>query len=265
MAVSRPEGASMVSDQVAPTLSTEQLSEFLSLIRGADSVELKLSVADADRRSAIDALEMDPIDAEIRQVGFFDTPDLRLNDHGLVVRTRRIQDSPGDTVVKLRPVVPDNLPEEWRDSPSFSVEVDAMPGGFVCSASMKAERAADDVKDVMKGQAALKSVLTKEQRDFYKANAPDGIKLGDLVLLGPITLLKLKFTPEGFDRRMVAELWFYPDGSRILELSTKCAPADAFLAAAETKAFLGGHGIDLSAQQQTKTKTALQYFASQLS
>ena len=27
--------------------------------------------------------------------------------------------------------------------------------------------------------------------------------------------------PQGYDRRMVAELWLYPDGSRILELSTK--------------------------------------------
>ena len=33
-------------------------------------------------------------------------------------------------------------------------------------------------------------------------------------------------------------MWLYPDGSRILELSTKCAPAEAFQVAAETRAFL---------------------------
>ena len=33
--------------------------------------------------------------------------------------------------------------------------------------------------------------------------------------------------PEGFGgRKMVAEAWFYPDGERILELSTKCPPAE---------------------------------------
>ena len=48
----------------------------------------------------------------------------------------------------------------------------------------------------------------------------------------------------GFDRRMVAELWTYPDGSRILELSTKCEPAEAFDVAAEARAFLAGRGID---------------------
>ena len=33
---------------------------------------------------------------------------------------------------------------------------------------------------------------------------------------------------------------------------------------AELKAFLGGRGLDLSGEQQTKTKTALEYFAATL-
>jgi inorganic triphosphatase YgiF len=34
---------------------------------------------------------MDPLDAQIGQVVFFDTPDLTLNTHGVVVRARRVQ------------------------------------------------------------------------------------------------------------------------------------------------------------------------------
>ena len=60
---------------------------------------------------------------------------------------------------------------------------------------------------------------------------------------------------------MVAELWFYPNGSRILELSTKCAPSEAFQVSAESKAFLAERGVELSGQQQTKTRTALEYFS----
>jgi len=59
---------------------------------------------------------------------------------------------------------------------------------------------------------------------------------------------------------MVAELWLYPDGSRILELSTKCLPSEAFQVAAESRAFLTERGIDLSGEQQTKTRTALEFF-----
>jgi hypothetical protein len=47
----------------------------------------------------------------------------------------------------------------------------------------------------------------------------------------------------------------------VLELSTKCAPREAFMAAAETRAFLSGRGIDLSGEQQAKTVKALEFFA----
>jgi hypothetical protein len=85
--------------------------------------------------------------------------------------------------------------------------------------------------------------------------------MDDLMVLGPINVLKLKFTPEGLGRRLVAELWLYPDGERILELSTKCLPGEGFQVAAEGRAFLAKRGVDLYGEQQTKTKTALEYFA----
>jgi len=242
-------------------LSTDQVAEVLGLLRGADSVELKASVPDSGRRSVVAAFEMDPLDAQIRQVAFFDTPDLALNGHGLVVRVRRVQGKPGDAVVKLRPVEPDQLQSSVRAMKGFGVEVDAMPGGFVCSASLKATVDADAAKDALAGRTPLPDVLSRQQRDFYAEHAPSGVDLSGLVMLGPIMVFKLKFRPPDFDRRMVAELWLYPDGSRILELSTKCLPAEAIQAATETRLFLSSHGVDLSGEQQTKTKTALEYFS----
>jgi len=47
-------------------------------------------------------------------------------------------------------------------------------------------------------------------------------------------------------------------------LSTKCAPWEAFDVAAETRAFLGERGVDLSGEQQTKTRTALEFFSREL-
>src|SRR5690606_9936767 len=103
----------------------------------SDAVELKLTVSDSHHRSTGDALDLDPVQAEIRQVVFFDTPDLALNEAGLVVRARRMPGGRGDTVIKLRPVLPDQIPKGLGKSGRVSVEVDAMPGGHVCSASMK--------------------------------------------------------------------------------------------------------------------------------
>ncbi len=245
----------------ASSLSNEQLVEMLGLIKGADSVELKVTVPETDHRSAVAALGIDPLDAQVRQVVFFDTPDLTLNEHGIVVRGRRIQGKGDDSVVKLRPVVPDSLPSSLRKSPNFGVEVDAMPGGFVCSGSLKAHWGPAPVKAVLRGEMPIRKLFTKEQRAFYAEHAPAGIGLDDLVPLGPINVLKVRFVPEGLNRRHVAELWFYPNGSRILELSTKSLPAAAFQAAAETRAYLVERGVTLTGAQQTKTKTALEHFA----
>jgi hypothetical protein len=236
----------------------------IELIKDSDSVELKLSVPEADQRSAILALGMDPLEAQIRQVFFFDTPDLALNAAGVVVRARRVQKKGDDSVVKLRPVVPSDLPAEMRQSPAFGVEVDAMPGGFVCSGSMKGVLGTTHVQEFVAGNRPLRKLFTKEQRAFYAEHAPKDVAFDDLTVLGPIFVLKLKWAPTGFDRKLVAEMWLYPDNSRILELSTKCAPSEAFQVAAEARAFLTGQGVEIGGEQQTKTKKALEFFSEQL-
>jgi hypothetical protein len=245
-------------------ISDEDLQQVLALSAGADSIELKLTVPDAGHRSAIQALELDPLDAQIRLVCFFDTPDLTLNAHGLIVRARRVQGREDDSVVKLRPVVPGDLPDKLRHVPGMVVELDAMPEGYVCSASLKARRGSSDVKKRVSGKRPTRKLFSKPQRAFYAQHAPDGIELDDLALLGPIFVLKLNTTPPAFDRKLTTEMWLYPDGSRILELSTKCAPAEMFQVAFEARAFLMQRGIDLSGRQQTKTKTALKQFVRHL-
>ena len=254
----------MATTAESPTLSDEEVAKLLELTKGADSVELKLTVPVSHRSRGAAALGVDPLDSQIRQVYFFDTPDLALNKNGLVVRARRVQKKGDDSVVKLRPIVPDELSPELRDSANFGVEVDAMPGGFVCSGSMKRSLGTKDVKDVAQGEKPIRKLFSKEQRSLYEAHAPEGLAMNDLSILGPIFVLKLKWAPEGYDRKLVAEMWLYPDNSMILELSTKCEPSEAFQVSAETRAFLTSRDIDLTGEQETKTKKALNYFAEQL-
>ena len=248
----------------APRLSDDQLSDLLGLLSSSDSAELKLTIPEGHHRSTVVSLGMDPLQAQIRLVTFFDTPDLALDAHGLVVRVRRVQGRGDDSVIKLRPVVPDELPAGLRDSPNVVVEVDAMPGGFVCSATMKARLGANDVRRALAGERSIRKLFSKEQRAFYAANAPDGIALEDLSVLGPILVLKLNFRPAELDRKLVAEVWSYPNGSRILELSTKCRPREAAHTALELRAYLADRGVEVSGKQQTKTRTALTYFSKQL-
>jgi hypothetical protein len=241
-----------------------ELLELRKLVRRSDSIELKVTVPEHSYRSGAAALGVDPLEAQIRQVFFFDTPDLTLNQAGLVVRARRIQGPEHDSAIKLRPVVPDDLPEEFRRSRNLVVEVDAMPGGYVCSASMKGVLPSTEVRSAVSGDKPIRKLFSKEQRAFFTRYAPEGMAIDDLSILGPIFVLKLKLNPATFSRKLVVEMWLYPDGSRVVELSTKCLPGEGLDVAAELRAFFNEKGLDLEGDQQTKTKTALEFFSKEL-
>ena len=105
------------------------------------------------------------------------------------------------------------------------------------------------------GKRSIRKLFSKEQRAFFGMHAPDGVELDDLI---PRADLRAEAEADAgwvraqADRRAVA----LPDNSRVLELSTKCTPAEAFDVAAKARAFLTERGIDLGAEQQTKTHGA---------
>lgn len=249
---------------LAKPMSEEGMLEVLNLGKGATSIELKLSVPATGQRATVKSIGLDPVEAQPRQAFFFDTPDLDLYRAGVVVRARRIQGGVGDTVIKLRPVDPATIDPELRRSASFKIEVDIMPGGFVCSASFKGVCTGQEVLDVTAGRMPLRKLFSKGQRAYYDAHAPAGITMDKLVLLGPTFLLKAKHYAKDFDRPITVEMWLYPDGSRILEISTKCLPKETFQAVAEFKAYLASRGIVLGAEQSAKTRTTLEFFSARL-
>lgn len=244
--------------------SSEDTARILKLLKDTGSVELKLSVPAEGHRAAIRSLGLDPVEAQPRQAYFFDTADLALNRAGLIVRARRFQGGRADTVIKRRPVDPATIEPQLRRSGSFKIELDAMPGGYVCSASFKGSCTGQEVLDVTSGAAPLRSLFSKEQLAFYDEHAPKRVKMESLLCLGPVFLLRAKHDPKDFDRRVVVELWLYPDGSRILEVSTKCLPEEGFQVGAEFRAFLAGCGIEVGASQESKTKAALRFFETRM-
>ena len=244
----------------APAVSPQDMKKILDLARGSKSIELKLSVPLSGHRATIESIGLDPVEAQPRQVFFFDTPDLALNRAGLIVRARRFQGGRADTVIKLRPVDPATVDAEFKRSDSFKIELDVMPGGFVCSASCKGTATGQEVLDVSAGTMPLRSLFSKEQRGFFNQHAPAGIELNSLLTLGPTFLLRSKHQPKGFKRGITVEMWLYPDGARILEISTKCLPSEAFQAGAEFKGYLADRGITVGPSQETKAKAAMEFF-----
>jgi hypothetical protein len=237
------------------------MKKLLHLIRHSKSIEIKVSVPMAEHQRTVLSMGIDPVEAQPRHVYFFDTADQALNRSGLIVRARRLPGGTADTVVKLRPVDPATIDAELKRSRAFKVEVDAMPDGtFMCSASYKGDATGQEVLDVTEGRMQLRSLFSREQRAFYDAHAPKGIDMNSLRIQGPILILKAKYRPKEFKRGMTAELWLWKDGKHILELSTKCAPAEAFQAGVEFRSYLEDHNVDLGVAQETKTRTAMEKF-----
>lgn len=244
----------------ADRLSPKDMATVLKLLKNSGSVELKLTIPAEGHRTAARSIGLDAVEAQPRQAYFFDTPDLALNRAGIILRARRFQGGKGDTVVKVRPVDPATIDPDLRRSESFKVELDAMPGGYVCSASFKGSCDGSEVADVASGAMPLRSLFSKEQLAYFDARAPKSVRMDKLVVLGPILLLRAKHAAKELGRNLVMELWIYPDGSHVLEISTKCEPREAFQVAAEFRAFLAERGIEAGAEQESKTRTALQYF-----
>src|SRR3954447_6433320 len=87
-----------------PRLTDTDIAALLPILRGVDTVELKVTIPADAHRTTVRGPPICPVEAPPRQVYFFDTQDPQLNAAGVVVRARRSQGGRGDTVVKLRPV-----------------------------------------------------------------------------------------------------------------------------------------------------------------
>ncbi len=199
-------------------------------------------------------------DAESRRVYFLDTPDLTLYHGGVVARVRDNDHKPDDSVVKLRPFIPTDIPGALRRSRHFSVEVDVMPGNYVCSGSLKARLAQDVVDRTVAEGRPLRSLFTPEQRALLVSFAPIPVEIDQLLIFGPVHVRKARLLLEKVRRSLAVEWWTYPDGSRVLELSTRCPVDEAVRVAAQMADLLVSCGVDLDSPQQTKTSATLEFF-----
>ena len=242
-------------------LPDDELDRLLLLSREADRIELKLTVPESAHDATCAALGVDFAGVPADQVYYLDTEDRALYRHGVVVRVRDVNDGSGDSVIKLRPVSPDGIPAGLRQSKRFVVEVDGMPGSYVCSGALKAHLGAHDVQRTITQGRPLHELFTKPQLRLLASHLPGQVGIDDLVIFGPVDARRRKLVLDGFDGTLLVEQWTFPDGSRILELSTRCPPDATLRVAAQMAAVLHAYGVDLTGPQRTKTLATLDFFS----
>jgi hypothetical protein len=225
-----------------------------------ESVEIKLTVRDDQERIVEAALERADVDPEEREIYYFDNDALDLYAAGLVLRARKVKDDTDDTTVKLRPVVPSEIDDDWKRLAEFNIEMDAVGEKMVCSAKLDAEQGRGEIDSVAAGDREIHKLFTTDQEKLLREYAPKDIDWDDLRPLGPIEARKWELEPEGFDHELTVEIWVLPDGTDLVELSIKVSPDQAEEASAAMRDFLAARGLDVEGDQQTKTRAALSFF-----
>jgi len=219
----------------------------------ATEVELKVVVPEGRSRS----LGIGSVRGAARRIYYLDTEDLALYRHGVIVRFRDRAYGRDDAVVKLRPVVPGRVPGWLRRDDRFRLEIDALPGQAVCSGALKQRLGRHEVARALAASRPLTKLLSPRQRKVLGKYAPARVGLGDLTVIGPIEVQCHSVKLRGLDRRLTAERWHYPDGSRLLELSTRCPVDHAAAVATRVSTVLRAYGIVPAGKQRTKTELAL--------
>jgi hypothetical protein len=228
---------------------------------GTEAVEVKVTVIDRDETAALRKLGLERDKGERRRIFFYDTRDLTLFRRGVALRARETDGDECESTVKIRPVEPKRIADKWRKKNGFKVEADAVGVKVIRSASYTIAQKTKEIAEVASGDRPIAKLFSGEQEEFLQEMAPFAIDFAKLVSLGPVAALRWKVKHEGLPYELCAEEWRLPDGRDVVEISIKTKPVEAAAAQAALEGFLAELGLDRETRQQTKTLTALEYFA----
>jgi hypothetical protein len=232
-----------------------------SAIADMDVVEIKVTIRPDQELRAERAMELNEDTAEVRINYFYDTPQLDLFNAGVALRARLVKGDDDDSTVKFRPVDATNIAKELKQLKGFKLEADCVGHRVVCSASLTVLQKRDEIDEVAKGKRPIEKLFSKDQERFLDALYKGTVDFGTLRVLGPIRVLRWKLMQKGFPHELTLEEWRLPDGEDLVEVSIKTPPEEAPQARKDFTKHLRALGLDPKGAQETKTRSALKYFA----
>jgi len=231
---------------------------------GAEQIEIKATVPNHQITPALRRFGLTADNDEERFIYFFDTPRLDLLDAGIITRARRVIGDDHDSTVKFRPVAPEDVGKEWRKYRDFKIEADASENGMAKSASFSMPVEKGLIKRVAGGKRPIAALFTHEQEAFLATMAGRTIDFSQLAVLGPLRAQRWELEIPACPWPMAVELWRRSDGQRLMEVSIKAPVVQAAAAIGGFMAFLAEVGAERDRDQQTKTRWALEFYASRI-
>lgn len=232
-----------------------------SLLARIHAVEIKVTIRPDQELRAERAMKVDEDSADIRLIYFYETPDLDLFNAGIALRARLIKGDADNSTVKFRSDEIGRVSSHWQQSDGFKLEADWVGDRAVYSASLTHEQKRDEIEQVAKGERAIKKLFSKEQERFWKEFYKGPIDFGQLRVMGPIRVLRWKLKHPNFAHQLTVEEWRLPNGDDLVEVSIKVPPDEAHQARKAFDNHLEILGLDPQGAQETKTLTALKFFA----
>ncbi|MGC5166210.1 hypothetical protein [Luteimicrobium sp. DT211] len=223
----------------------ENVSAVLAALRPDHPVTLRFTVAGHQQRRAFAALGPNLHGVGVRQVAFFDTPDLALRRSGVVAAARRTQHGEAEVSIRVRATAPGSgLPgAAW--STSVEVDVDGVTAALTCVCSADAGAADEKVRALLSGRLHLGDLLDDVQLRVWERWVPHAVGPRDLQVLGPVHMLTRRYFPGWYRRTLTAETWFVPGDPPLLDLVVQATPATACRLAETTTRALAARGVAL--------------------
>lgn len=241
--------------------ATARAREADSIFAGMDAVEIKVTVRPDQELRAERAMQVNEDTADVRLIYFYDTPDLDLFNAGIALRARLVKGDDDDSTVKFRSDKVASVAPHWARDKGFKLEADWVGDRAVFSLSLKRQQHSDEIDEVAKGKRGIDKLFSGDQERFWREFYDGPLDFGQLCVMGPIRVLRWKLKHKGFPYELTVEEWRLPDGDDLVEVSIKVSPEQAHQAREEFDRHLGDLGLDPKGAQETKTRTALQYFA----
>jgi hypothetical protein len=225
-------------------------------------VELKV-LLDVPPGDAVAALRLSGASVTSREVYYLDTPDLALREQGILIRARIPASGGPQLVVKLRTSAPRELPKSVARLSNLCVELDALPYETQWCASVKSRPRrlplCSDWRTGHRRRQGWSDIFSADQRAFLARLAGDPRLAAEIRPFGPASVRKFRGRTAGLPC-VAVESWTYPDGYRLVELSTKCAPRRAHYTARRLRRLLAAHQMPPRRAQLSKTEISLRRF-----
>ena len=231
------------------------------IFAGLDTVEIKVTIRPDQELRAERSMEVNEDTADVRLIYFYDTPGLDLLEAGVALRARLVKGGADDSTVKFRPAEAATISKDWQRLKGFKLEADCVGDRVVCSASLTGQQQRDEIAEVAKGKRAIKKLFSKDQEAFLTEFYKRPLDFAELRVMGPIRVLRWKLKQQHFAHELTVEEWRLPNGEELVEVSIKVAPEEAPRARKAFDDHLRKLGLDPKGAQETKTRTALEYFA----